>query len=223
MQHSAIEIGMSPLDLRLNNLMEQGDPIMPPPLTLDVTSPISTMIDNVKTSGEFTARKEAAVQFNKANKWKKRGIALVPMRYGHNLSLFPGFKMNCIISVSGGDGSVSVAHNGIEMGQGINTKVAQCVAFELGIDVSMVKIKPVTNLTNPNGAITGGSAGTEANCVAAIKACEILKERLSATREKLGKDATWPEIIAAANAADVNLCAQYMFEGKKDDYNGYSV
>ena len=73
--------------------------------------------------------------------------------------------MNCIISVSGGDGSVSVAHNGIEMGQGINTKVAQCVAFELGIDVSMVKIKPVTNLTNPNGSITGGSAGTEANCV----------------------------------------------------------
>jgi hypothetical protein len=38
----------------------------------------------------------------------------------------------------------------------------------------------------------------------------MLKERLSATREKLGKDATWPEIIAAANTADVNLCAQYM-------------
>ena len=73
--------------------------------------------------------------------------------------------MNCIISVFGGDGSVSVSHNGIEMGQGINTKVAQCVAFELGIDVSMVKVKPVTNLTNPNGAITGGSAGSETNCV----------------------------------------------------------
>ena len=72
--------------------------------------------------------------------------------------------MNCLISVYGGDGSVSVAHNGIEMGQGINTKVAQCVAAELGIDVSMVKVKPVTNLTNPNGAITGGSAGSESNC-----------------------------------------------------------
>ena len=73
--------------------------------------------------------------------------------------------MNCLISVCGGDGSVSVSHNGIEMGQGINTKVAQCVAFELGIDMSMVKVKPVTNLTNPNGAITGGSAGSETNCV----------------------------------------------------------
>jgi len=223
MQHSAIEIGMSPLDLRMNNLMEQGDPIMPPPLTLDVESPIPTMIENVKTSGEYTARKEAASEFNKANRWKKRGISLVPMRYGHNISLFPGLRMNCLISVCGGDGSVSVSHNGIEMGQGINTKVAQCVAFELGIDMSMVKVKPVTNLTNPNGAITGGSAGSETNCVAAIKACEMLKERLSTTRSKLGEDATWPEIIQAANAANVDLCVHYMFEGKKDNYGGYSV
>jgi len=223
MQHSAIEIGMSPLDLRMNNLMEQGDPIMPPPLTLDVESPIPTMIENVKTSGEYTVRKEAASEFNKANRWKKRGISLVPMRYGHNISLFPGLRMNCLISVCGGDGSVSVSHNGIEMGQGINTKVAQCVAFELGIDMSMVKVKPVTNLTNPNGAITGGSAGSETNCVAAIKACEMLKERLSTTRSKLGEDATWPEIIQAANAANVDLCVHYMFEGKKDNYGGYSV
>lgn len=109
------------------------------------------------------------------------------------------------------------------MGQGINTKVAQVVAFELGIDISMVKIKPVTNLTNPNGMVTGGSTGSEMNCVAALKACEILKERLSETREKLGEDATWPEIIAAANAADVDLCVHYMFEGKKDNYPGYSI
>ena len=63
-QHAAAEIGMSPLDLRMNNLMEQGDPVMPPPLTLDVPCPISSMIEEVKTSGEFTARKEAALVFN---------------------------------------------------------------------------------------------------------------------------------------------------------------
>ena len=88
---------------------------------------------------------------------------MVPMRYDHNLGMFNGLKYHCLISVFGGDGSVSVAHNGIEMGQGINTKVAQVVAFELGIDVSMVKIKAVTALTNPNGATTGGSAGSECN------------------------------------------------------------
>ena len=105
------------------------------------------------------------------------------MRYDHNLS-GPGFKMNCLISVYGGDGSVSVAHNGIEMGQGINTKVAQCVAFELGIEVSMVKVKPVTNLTNPNGAITGGSAGTVSNCVVSNQRTRKLKTVLFVFRPR---------------------------------------
>ena len=62
--------------------------------------------------------------------------------------------------------------SGVEMGQGINTKVAQCVAYELGIDVDLVKIKAVTAATNPNGATTGGSVGSEANCVGAIKASD---------------------------------------------------
>ena len=67
MQHAAVEIGMSPLDLRMNNLMEQGDPVMPPPLTLDVPCPISSMIEDVMSSGEFTARKEAALTFNQVS------------------------------------------------------------------------------------------------------------------------------------------------------------
>ena len=50
-------------------------------------------------------------------------------------------KYNCLISVFAADGSVSVAHNGIEMGQGINTKVAQVVAFELGIPLSLVQVQ----------------------------------------------------------------------------------
>merc|ERR1712142_1085947 len=205
------------------NLMEMGDPIMPPPLTLPDNNPVAGLVEEIQASSDYNTRIAAIQDFNSSNKWKKRGISLVPMRYGHQLALFPNLKMNCLLSVFGGDGSVSVAHNGIEMGQGINTKVAQVVAFELGIDISMVKIKPVTNLTNPNGMVTGGSTGSEMNCVAALKACEILNERLASTKEKLGKDATWPEIIAAANAADVDLCVHYMFEGKKDNYHGYSI
>ena len=74
----------------------------------------------------------------------------------------------------------------------------------------MIKIKPVTVVTNPNGATTGGSCGSECNSVAAIKACEILKQRLAPIREQLGANATWPEVIAAANEADIDLCARYM-------------
>lgn len=149
------------------------------------------------------------------------------MRYDHWLAGMAMFglslKMNCLISVFAVDGTVSVAHNGIEMGQGINTKVAQCVAYSLGIPLEFIQCKPVTALTNPNGSVTGGSAGSEANCVAALAACDILKERLAPARAKLGPGASWQEIIWEANSNNVDLCARYMMEVAKDKYYGYQV
>ena len=40
----------------------------------------------------------------------------------------------------------------------------QVVAKELGVDMSIIKIKPTMNVTNPNGITTGGSIGSEMNC-----------------------------------------------------------
>lgn len=62
-----------------------------------------------------------------------------------------------------GDGSVAVSHGGIEMGQGINTKVAQVVARELGVDLDMIRVKPSNNFANVNGSVTGGGMGSECN------------------------------------------------------------
>ena len=210
LEHAAAEIGASAHDLRMNNMMEEGDIVLPPPYTLKEPNPVPQIISDLQTSADYSARMSAVQAFNAANRWKKRGMSLVPFRYGHNLGMFPGLKYHCLLSVYGGDGSVSVAHSGIEMGQGINTKVAQCVAYELGISLDLIKIKPVTVVTNPNAATTGGSAGSECNCVAAIEACKILKARLEPIREQVGQDATWPELIEAANVAEVDLCARYM-------------
>ncbi len=45
--------------------------------------------------------------------------------YNKTLCIIPGYgiKYNCLLSVFAGDGTISVTHSGIEMGQGINTKV----------------------------------------------------------------------------------------------------
>ena len=106
------------------------------------------------------------------NLWQKKGISLIPIRYGHT---YWGTRYHVNISVYQGDGSVAVTHGGIEMGQGINTKVAQVVAKELGVELDMVRVKPSNNFANVNGSVTGGGMGSECNCSVCLIDCLTLK------------------------------------------------
>ncbi len=117
--------------------------------------------------------------------WKKRGLSLIPMVYHHN---YWGARYHVHISVYKGDGTVSVSHGGIEMGQGINTKVAQVVAKKLGIPLSSIKVKPTNNLVAPNNSTTGGSMGSESACgVSSYVFCTNLKSDVCRVRIFLGR------------------------------------
>ena len=55
------------------------------------------------------------------NRWTKRGLAVSPALYGSSLrtsSQYPAY-----VAIYSLDGTANVAHGGVEMGQGINTKV----------------------------------------------------------------------------------------------------
>lgn len=73
-----------------------------------------------------------------------------------------------LVSIYHGDGSVSVTTGSIEMGQGLNTKVAQTTAHVLGIPLEKISIKPTNSLTAPNAIVTGGSYGSEMSCYASF-------------------------------------------------------
>ena len=55
-----------------------------------------------------------------ANRWKKRGIASVPIKFPVDWNNIP---YSVLVSIYVEDGTVAIAHAGVEMGQGINTKV----------------------------------------------------------------------------------------------------
>jgi hypothetical protein len=66
------------------------------------------------------------------------------------------------------DGTVGVGHSGVEVGQGINTKVAQCVAHELGIPLDLIAIDPTTSFVATNADPTGGSITSGLNRFATL-------------------------------------------------------
>lgn len=80
---------------------------------------------------------QAVDAFNSANRFRKRGLSLMPTKYG----MSPGeYRVGALLNVYACDGSVEVFHSGAEIGQGINTKVAQAVAMRLGVPLSMVRL-----------------------------------------------------------------------------------
>jgi xanthine dehydrogenase large subunit len=83
------------------------------------------------------------------------------------------------------DGSVSVNHGGTEMGQGLNTKMAQVAADGLGIPVGLVRVTGTDTQKVPNASATAASSGADINGAAINDACRQLRERLAPVAARL--------------------------------------
>ncbi|KFV43182.1 Aldehyde oxidase, partial [Gavia stellata] len=130
---------------------------------------------------DYYSRKATVEEFNMKNYWKKKGIAIIPMKFsvGFNATYFhqAGALVHIYI-----DGSVLVTHGGIELGQGIHTKILQVASRELKIPLSYIHFCETSTTTIPNGKYTAGSVGTEIN--ARADACQILWKRLDPIRRE---------------------------------------
>ncbi|XP_028411467.1 xanthine dehydrogenase/oxidase-like [Dendronephthya gigantea] len=170
---------------------------------------MSEIWQDLKKSSEFDKRRTAIESFNKENRWRKRGMSIVPLRWG--VGYHPGVRFTAYVAIFRKDGTIAISHGGVEIGQGIDTKVCQVAAYTLGfgLTVDKIAIKPATSFLNPNGAGTGGSITSELCCEAVIHCCNMLKERISPVAKDMPQ-ATWPEIIDKCYEEGVDLSAKYM-------------
>lgn len=170
----------------------------------------------LRQDSNFDARKVAVDSLNQTSRWRKRGIAMVPVKYGMGLNFYNSLAVVNIY----GDGSVLVAHGGCEVGQGIHTKVAQVVAFTLGIDLSLVRVADTETSKAPNNTCTGGSGTSECTSAAARMAAEELVQRLAPYRQQ---HPVWADAVAAAKAAAVCLSAEGWYVNQAPPPNSYAT
>lgn len=196
MEHIARIVGRDPVDVRMENLEEGSEFI--------------TMMPEFVTSVEYRERKAEIEKFNLENRWVKRGIAVAPMQY--YIAYFG--SMHGIVSIYHGDGTVAVSTGGIEMGQGLNTKVIQVVSHILNISMEKIKVKPSNSLNNANDIGSVASVTSEISCYVAKKACDILLERLKPVRDE-NPEASWEELVEIAYSKNVDLSASYMYAAEE--------
>ncbi|XP_061183006.1 uncharacterized protein LOC133191267 [Saccostrea echinata] len=220
MEHCAKELNMDPTEFKKQNFYKK-DQITPAQVPLSYCN-IRELTNDLMNSVEYENRKQAVKNFNETNLWKKKGLSVVPMKFG---VLWTEFNYTALVAIHGYDGSVSISHGGIESGQGINTKVIQVCAHALGIPVDYIKVKPTDSLTSANSYMTGGSVTSELCCKAVLHCCEGLNKRIEPVKQKMaGK--SWKEVINQCFTEAIDLSERYWEAPHSphfSQYNAYGV
>ncbi|XP_047400596.1 aldehyde oxidase 2 isoform X3 [Sciurus carolinensis] len=161
----------------------------------------------------FHSRRRQVEEFNKKNYWKKKGIAIIPMKFSVGFAATSYHQAAALVHIYT-DGSVLVTHGGNELGQGIHTKMLQVASRELKVPMSYLHICETSTATVPNTIATAASIGADVNGRAVQNACQILLKRLEPIIKK-NPEGTWEDWIEAAFEQRISLSATGYFRGYK--------
>ena len=157
---------------------------------------LQDIVPRLAADADYEARRAEIEAFNRTGGMIRRGIALTPVKFGISFNTTFLNQAGALVHVYS-DGSVHLNHGGTEMGQGLNTKVAQIVAHVFQIDFGVVKITATNTGKVPNTSATAASSGTDLNGMAAQAAARTIKSRM---REFLAEQhQCMPDSVTFAN------------------------
>ncbi|HEY4318540.1 MAG TPA: xanthine dehydrogenase molybdopterin binding subunit [Herbaspirillum sp.] len=136
------------------------------------------LVEQLEKDSGYRSRREAVARFNAASTILKKGLALTPVKFGISFNLPHLNQAGALVHVYA-DGSVLVNHGATEMGQGVNTKVAQVVAHTLGIPLGDVRCTATDTSKVANTSATAASTGSDLNGKAAQDAALQIRGRLA--------------------------------------------
>ncbi|RDL39251.1 putative xanthine dehydrogenase [Venustampulla echinocandica] len=172
---------------------------------------VPIMYKQVHEETSYTKRRDAVTKFNDSHKWKKRGLSIIPTKFGISFTALFLNQAGALVHIYH-DGTVLVAHGGTEMGQGLHTKMTMIAAEALGVPLEDVHISETSTNTVANTSSTAASASSDLNGYAIFNACAQINERLAPYRERLGKDAAMKKLASAAYFDRINLSANGFYK-----------
>src|ERR1700674_504927 len=202
----ARELGKDPLEVRKLNFYGKAERNTTPYGMTVEDNVIHELVGELEASSEYHKRRAAVRAFNAASPVLKKGIALTPVKFGISFNVVHYNQAGALVHLYT-DGSLLVNHGGTEMGQGLNTKVAQVVAHELGISLHNVRATAADTSKVPNTSATAASTGSDLNGKAAQDAARQIKARLAqfaaATYGGTAEDVVFANDVVTANGQSI--------------------
>ncbi len=173
----ARELGKDPLEIRKRNYYGKTERNVTPYYQTVEHNMLDEMTAELEASSEYAKRREEIRAFNASSPILKKGLSLTPVKFGISFTASFLNQAGALVHVYT-DGSIHLNHGGTEMGQGLNTKVAQVVAEVFQVDIDRIQITATNTDKVPNTSPTAASSGTDLNGKAAQNAALTIKQRL---------------------------------------------
>jgi len=173
----ARELGKDPLEVRKRNYYGKTERNVTHYYQTVEHNMLEEMTAELEASSDYATRREEIRAFNAASPILKKGLALTPVKFGISFTASFLNQGGALVHVYT-DGSIHLNHGGTEMGQGLNTKVAQVVAEVFQVDIDRIQITATNTDKVPNTSPTAASSGTDLNGKAAQNAAQTIKQRL---------------------------------------------
>jgi len=199
----AHKLNKDPLDIRkLNCYNDKNQHNVTPYGQIVENNMLPQLFDQLEKDCDYRKRRKIIEEHNrKALKGEDphlRGLSLTAVKFGISFTTRFLNQGNALVLIHK-DGTLQVSTGATEMGQGVNARIAQIVADELGLPRETVRVVATTTDKNANTSPTAASSGTDLNGTAAWMATKKIKSRLNSLASQLLKipESQWAKNKAA--------------------------
>lgn len=182
-QRIAYELKLDPYDVRMKNMYKEGD-IAPYGEEIHNARQMGLIFEKLREDSKWDERRKSIEDFNANNKYYKKGLGVTPVKFGISFTAAHLNQGSALVHVYI-DGSISVTHGAIEMGQEVNTKIAQIASDNLGVPLSSVRIESNNTKRVANVSPTAASSGCDLNGYAVEDAVLQIRKRFEELAKSL--------------------------------------
>lgn len=197
MDEVAEAMGLSPVELRLRNILRQGDTSMAGQVFDNHTVSAQEVLEKAMAKAEFVARREHYRKLNAEGGPVRYGIGLALSHRGCSLGA-EGLDASSALMQVNADGSINISTSVSENGQGLQTTMSLITAEAFGIGLDRVMFSEPDTSMIADGGSTVASRGTLMGGQAILSAANKIKKRMAnAVSQRLGAagidDLVWQE------------------------------